>query len=326
MKRLVLVAFLFMALVFSAIGCGSGGGGEATPQPSQTPISSPIPSPTSPPPTWWPIRDLPDNPIHPTETFDVVVTFAAPWDSFNSIEIVDNVPTGWAIQVDKVWCTPNADSHDVTANQTQYTWYGPYGAGQTFSALYKVTVPGNTSSSSYEFTGQLAYKIGSSNVTFVTTGGYRQVTVEVPTPTPIVTPTPASMAGVEIYIKSVDPEASEIGPDTGRFYVYTEQPLCGKPSGHCADGWQKIFYTIKGTAQNGVDYEQISGCVYALVGYPIVPPPSDAPVEYIDIKPIPDNVVEGNETVRLVLGNGRSAEVIIRDGPPVTPTPTHTLN
>lgn len=102
---------------------------------------------------------------------------------------------------------------------------------------------------------------------------------------------------------------------------YRTKPLCGQPSGLCADGWQKVYYTIEGTAQNGVDYEQITGCVYALVGYPIVPPPSDAPAEYIDIKPIPDNVVEGNETIRLVLGNGRSAQVIIKDGPSMIPTP-----
>lgn len=89
----------------------------------------------------------------------------------------------------------------------------------------------------------------------------------------------------------------------------------------CADGWQKVCYTIEGTAQNGIDYEQITGCVYALVGYPIVPPPTDAPAEHVDITPIPDNIVEGEETVRLVLSNGRCAQVIIYDGPTVTPTP-----
>jgi hypothetical protein len=257
--------------------------------------------------------------MHPTETFDVVVTLGAPYDSFNSIEIVDKVPGGWAIQTNKAWCTPNADSDDAAVDQAQYAWYGPYSAGQKFSACYKVTIPGNATSSGYEFTGQLAYRIGSGNVTFVTIGGYHQVTVEG------LTQTPTSMAGVEIYIKAIDPEASEIGHDPGKFYVYTEQPQCGRPSGSCADGWQKVCYTIEGTAQNGVDYELIPGCVYAVVGTPIFDAPADAPLSYIDIRPFADNIVEGNETVRLVLDNGRSAQVIIKDGPRVTITPTPTL-
>jgi hypothetical protein len=90
------------------------------------------------------------------------VTFTAPADNFNAIGITDNVPTGWAIQRDKTWCTPNADVDNVLGSQVQYSWYGTYSAGQTFTAQYKVTVPGNATAGSYPFSGQLYYHIGGS--------------------------------------------------------------------------------------------------------------------------------------------------------------------
>lgn len=49
MKKLgiLLVAFLLMALVFSAIGCGGGGGGEATPTPTHTTTATKTPTATA---------------------------------------------------------------------------------------------------------------------------------------------------------------------------------------------------------------------------------------------------------------------------------------
>jgi len=127
-----------------------------------------------------PTRDLPNAPVERGETFDVMVTFTAPEDNFNSIGLVDNVPSGWAIQVDKTWCTPNADQHNIVGDQAQYVWYGPYDAGQAFTALYRVTVPGDAALASYTFDGELGYKIGGGDRIFEAIGGDFQVTVDAP--------------------------------------------------------------------------------------------------------------------------------------------------
>jgi hypothetical protein len=87
------------------------------------------------------------------------VTFVAPDDDFNSIGLADTVPAGWAIQVDKTWCTPNADAEWVAGNTAQYAWFGPYNQGQAFTALYKVTVPGGAGAGIYTFDGELYYHI-----------------------------------------------------------------------------------------------------------------------------------------------------------------------
>jgi hypothetical protein len=60
---------------------------------------------------------------------------------------------------------------NIAGDQIQYAWFGPYVSGQTFIALYKVTVPGNASQPSYTFTGELGYKIGSGSTVFETIAG-----------------------------------------------------------------------------------------------------------------------------------------------------------
>jgi len=131
-----------------------------------------------------PTRDLPNAPVERGETFDVMVTFTAPEDNFNSIGLVDNVPSGWAIQVDKTWCTPNADQHNIAGDQAQYMWYGPYDAGQAFTALYRVTVPGDAAAGIYTFDGELGYKIGGTSPPHEAIGGEFSVEVTVPAPPP----------------------------------------------------------------------------------------------------------------------------------------------
>jgi len=133
--------------------------------PTPTPIP---PTPTPIPPTPTPIaagpanclRDLPADAQLPGATFDVTVTFTAPADQFNSIGLADNVPTGWAIQGNVAWCAPNADFVNIVGDQVQYGWFGPYSSGQTFTAVYHVTVPLGASLPSYTFSGQLGYHIG----------------------------------------------------------------------------------------------------------------------------------------------------------------------
>ena len=139
-----------------------------------------------------PTRDLPDAPIQRGKTFDVTITFIAPYDDFNSIGLTDNVPTGWDIQVDKTWCTPSADQANIVGNQSQYVWYGPYSNGESFTALYKVTVPADAEFDTYLFDGELGYIIASSARIFKDIGGDSNTDVTVADPSTTPTPTPAS--------------------------------------------------------------------------------------------------------------------------------------
>jgi hypothetical protein len=113
-------------------------------------------------------------------TLDVIVTFTAPSDAFNSIGLVDQVPTGWTIQVDKTWCNPVADAVNIVGNQSEFVWFGPYGSGQAFTALYKVTIPGDAECVTYPFDGQLGYKIAGSATSFEPIGGDGTVIVDAP--------------------------------------------------------------------------------------------------------------------------------------------------
>ena len=142
-----------------------------------------------------PARDLPDAPVQRGETFDVIVTFTASSNDFNAIGLIDNIPTGWAIQADTTWCTPSADyaKDDSPLNQAEYAWFGPYDVGQEFTALYKVTVPIDAEFDTYLFNGQLGYIIASSARVFKDIGGdsSTDVTVADPSTTPTTTPAPS---------------------------------------------------------------------------------------------------------------------------------------
>jgi len=143
-----------------------------------------------------PIRNLPNPDPTTVErgvTLDVMVTFASPGDDFNAITLTDNVPTGWTIQVDTSWCTPAADYSNIVGNQSQYMWYGPYNSEESFTALYKVTVPADAEFDTYLFHGQLGYKIAISARVFKDIGGDSSINVTVtPAPSPTLAPTPAS--------------------------------------------------------------------------------------------------------------------------------------
>jgi len=130
-----------------------------------------------------PSRDLPGPDPTTVErgvTLDVIATFTAPSDGFNSIGLTDEVPAGWTIQVDKTWCDPVADAVNIIGNQSEFAWFGPYSSGQEFTALYKVTVPVDAECVTYPFDGQLGYKIAGSDFTFESIGGDGTVVVDSP--------------------------------------------------------------------------------------------------------------------------------------------------
>jgi len=108
-------------------------------------------------------RNLPTT-VEPGETFVVTVTFTSDAADFNAILLTDLAPTGWDVSVDTTWCTPNANAALATDNKAEITWNGPYSIGTSFTAVYKVTVPGAATPGTYTFpnSGQhfLRYFVG----------------------------------------------------------------------------------------------------------------------------------------------------------------------
>jgi len=138
-----------------------------------------------------PMRNLPDpdpTTVESGATFNVSVTFTATDNDFGAA-LTDNVPAGWTIQVDKTWCTPNAQQANIAGNQSQYMWYGAYSSGQIFTAIYQVTVPGDAECITYPFDGQLGYTIAGGPMSFESIGGDGIVVVDSPhlctTPDPL---------------------------------------------------------------------------------------------------------------------------------------------
>ena len=86
-----------------------------------------------------------------------------------------------------------------------------------------------------------------------------------------------------ITIVASDGVASETGPDPGLFIIQRQRQ---GPTDYAIT----VFYEISGTASNGVDYESIASTVRIEAG---------SVFAAIPINPIPDNLIEGNETVRL---------------------------
>jgi len=90
-----------------------------------------------------------------------------------------------------------------------------------------------------------------------------------------------------VAIRATDPNAAEKGPtstgapDPGTFTVYrVNSPSLANPI--------TVYYSISGTATNGMDYLTLSGVVTIPAGAPSAP---------ITVKPIDDSLHEGTETV-----------------------------
>jgi hypothetical protein len=134
-----------------------------------------------------PVRVLPAQ-VNPGGEFQVTVTFTAPAANFNAIGLIDLCPAGWTVSVDKTWCTPDADvDNNPTPEEVDYIWFGPYGSGAGFTAVYNVQVPSGATVGNYTFPGgSLEYYIVTSNYTEPIGGDTQVEVVEAPTPTPAV--------------------------------------------------------------------------------------------------------------------------------------------
>ena len=104
------------------------------------------------------LRELPAV-AAPGSTFTVTITFTAPDDNFNSIVLYDEAPLSWQVAGDESWCTPAAQTKKIYGTSgMEYSWLGPYDEGQTFTAVYLVTVPAGTEEETYAFPdGWLVY-------------------------------------------------------------------------------------------------------------------------------------------------------------------------
>jgi len=110
-----------------------------------------------------PSRILPET-VERGQTFDVTVTFTASQDEFNSIGLTDLCPDGWEVTVGTTWCTPVPSTVKATGNKTEIAWFGEPDVGldngTSFSALYRVTVPGDAPAGIHTFDGFVEYWIG----------------------------------------------------------------------------------------------------------------------------------------------------------------------
>jgi len=170
------------------------------------------------------VRELPDFALIDGDSFAVNITFTAPNNNFNSIGLVDDVPTGWAIQVDPNWCTPVADQATNVSDQAQYNWDGSHPAGTIFSAVYKVSAPSETDVGLYTFSdGQLCYSIGAVGACCVPVTGENQITAILCAPVTGLTRggTCDILGGVEI---SFDGEGSVFSDGTGNYTIRASGP------------------------------------------------------------------------------------------------------
>jgi hypothetical protein len=195
------------------------------------PTPTPTPIPPGPAQSW---RVLPAAAQARGTTFDVTITFTAPDNDFNAIGLVDIVPAGWAIQGNKTWCTPPADFlGNVSGGNVSYAWaLTSYSFGDTFTAVYKVTVPVDASLPSYPFSGELGYKIVSTQF-YETIAGDQTVNVQLPatpTPTPTVTPTPTPTV-TPTPTPTVTPTATPTVTPTATPTVTATQPPGGGGGG-----------------------------------------------------------------------------------------------
>lgn len=124
------------------------------------------------------------------QTFDVTINFTATEKDFKLAGLTDYVPNNWNVQVDRLWCTPLATSvlanNDIDNNIVEIFWAGPFDAGTTFTAVYKVTVSQEATDGFYSFdnggnaslwffignTGPFSATLAGDRIIWVITGSY----------------------------------------------------------------------------------------------------------------------------------------------------------
>lgn len=174
-----------------------------------------------------------------------------------------------------------ADAYAFSGNAGEVITISPHSISGSLCAAASIWDPANNRISAVDC------NVASTNIALATTGTY---TVFVFDGGPVALQDTGSYSLLiscsghpSVSIVATDPNASEQGPDPGTFTMaragVTNGPLTA-------------FYTISGTASNGVDYATLTGSVTI---------PAGAFTAAISISPLPDSLVEGNETVNLTI-------------------------
>jgi hypothetical protein len=101
----------------------------------------------------------------------------------------------------------------------------------------------------------------------------------------------AAFALPAVSIKALDPTAGEPGRDKGKFVVSRKGDLSQELT---------VFYSVKGTAQNGVDYKKLPGKVTIPRGKSSIA---------VTVYPKDDKVRERNESVKVILKKNAAYEL-----------------
>jgi len=154
-------------------------------------------------------------------------------------------------------------------------------------------------------------------VTNFLVGSTSSTTTTNTTTTTTTTTTSTNTSPLYISVRSYNPNASEVGPVSGSFTIM-------RPTGVLEDAAPLVvYYSLSGTAVNGVDYQSLPGSV-------VIPAGSNATT--VDVTPIPNSLVGGSETVILTLlpnanylfGSPIGDTVTIANAPTTSSTTTST--
>ena len=100
-------------------------------------------------------------------------------------------------------------------------------------------------------------------------------------------PVSESVSLLNVWVEVPAPNASEAGPDSGTFRFARPLDATNAPI--------TIYYTLGGTASNGIDYDLLPGSALMAAGQSNVT---------VTVNPRIDHLVEGNESVVLAIGGG----------------------
>jgi len=126
------------------------------------------------------------NMLYPGDTFEVLVNWTAPLNSFCAIGLTDVAPVGFEVEANRTWCSPTANVTETAGNEVEIAWYGPYAEGTNFTVRYEVTVPSTAAPGSHYFpydncsSSWLEYSFGETGPYTSCTMGDSEVVVTVP--------------------------------------------------------------------------------------------------------------------------------------------------
>jgi hypothetical protein len=166
-------------------------------------------------------------------------------------------------------CTGSID------NDNDGNFCPPFGGPLPSSCTSALEFQGNATDKSTNNAAD--YLLIGSSIVFINNAG-ASFTVVAPLPT--------------VTITAPDPNASEFPLDNGKISI--------KRVG-CTDNDLSVFYTISGTATNGVDYRRLSGTATI---------PSGTTKAAITVKPIDDTIPEPDETVILTLSPDANYNIV----------------